>query len=183
MSVAASRWAWDYLAAQPAPRKGGLSLHARPVLLALALHARYPANGIGAHIATVSAATIGRGLGRGEHTVRRALTELADRSVLPVIRRPGRAAEWHFVIAPMSTTPVVRDRGPISTTPVRIDATPVARDRRRDEGGVLTSTDAVPRGGRHPVRVFVDTDIPAGDTWDDGYYAPVLNDGRPWEVR
>lgn len=180
MSVAASRWAVEYLAAQPPPHEGGPSRGARATLLALAIHAGYPPHGVGAHVATISAGSLALILGRAERHVRDDLTELERLSIVPVVRRPGRAAAWHFLIAPMSTTPDETVRGPMSTTPDVSAATPDVSVRRRDEGDVLTSTDAVPRG-EHPVRVTVDH-VPAGATWDD-YYAPVMNDGAPWSVQ
>lgn len=146
MSVAASRWAINYLRDHPSPDDGGLSHDARAVLLVLAIHAGYPPNGVGAHIATVSAPTIGEVLGRHERTVRRWLDELEARTVVPVIRPRGKAARWHFLMPPMSTPRAHTPGVALSTPRARSAPTPGARARRRDEGDVLTDTYAISRG-------------------------------------
>lgn len=146
MSVAASRWAINYLLDHPAPHDGGLSPDARAVLLVLAAHAGYPPNGVGAHVATVSAPTIAAVLGRHHRTVRPWLQELEARSVVPVIRPRGKAARWHFLVPPMST-PMARTPGVALSTPMADSArTHGARAIRRDEGDVLTDTYAISRG-------------------------------------
>lgn len=146
MSVAASRWALDFLAAEPPPWRGGLSCDARSVLLALAAHASHPHG-----IANVSAPTLGAIVGRNERTVRKLLDELDARSVVPVIRRTGCTPVYRFLPVALSPTPGIRARGELSPTPGAIEPNPGrARPTKGREGDVLTSTYAVQRGGDPP---------------------------------
>lgn len=159
MSVDASRWTHEQLAAEPRPSAGGLSHRARAVLLVLAGDANADTGE-----AFTSATTIATITGHSERNVRHVLTELA--AWMPRRRRPGKSDVWVFPpgAAPRSpaTGVTVLDlstpRSPatgldLSTPRSPRVATPVAGDRRRvlRDTGISTRRDptrAAPRWGR-----------------------------------
>jgi hypothetical protein len=136
VSVAAARWAKLRLAAEPAPRDGGLSHLARAVLLSLAIDAN-----VSSGLAFTSADTIAAELGQHCNRIKEALNELRAWPHLPVEVRRGKSAVWTFTTnADELSTPAPPAVPPTLSTP----APPAVSTGTA--GGATPAPPAVPEG-------------------------------------